>query len=527
MNALTRQRLAHRKRRIAYRLKKTHWVDQPSPMLTAGNIQYELADRSRGLSCGGIGAMHLLVRRTGLVEAIDRTLHLLKVHLPYHESDHVLNIAYNILAGGTCLQDIAVQRTQESFLDVLGAQVIPAPSTAGDFCRRFAAADIETLMDAINEVRLVVWKKQPKEFFDQAVIDADGTLAPTWGQCKEGMDISYKGQWGYHPLLVSLANTGEPLYLVNRSGNRPSHEGAAQWFDRSFALCRRAGFRKLLARGDTDFTQTIHLDRWDEEGVEFLFGIDTMPNLVKIAEDLPELAWKRLVRKPKYEVATQERSRPENVKERIVKEREFENIRLASEQVAEFDYQPGKCRKSYRIVALRKNLTTEMGEHLLFDELRYFFYITNDRTSGAGDIVPVANGRCNQENLIEQLKNGARAMEMPVGDLVSNWAYMVMASLAWTLKAWFALSLPEAGRWREKYKAQKDAVLKMEFKKFLNVLMRVPCQVVQTGRRIVCRLLSWNPWQEVLLRGVEALRRCGTSRPQDATPSKRHLLIRC
>ena len=476
-------------------------------MMAASNIQYEVAQRSRGLTCGGMGAIHLLARRTGLIEAIDRRLQLLKVHLPYHESDHVLNIAYNILAGGTCLQDIGQQRTQEAYLDALGAEVIPAPSTAGDFCRRFAAADIEALMDSINEVRLGVWKRQPAEFFEQALLDADGTLAATYGQCKEGMDISYKGQWGYHPLVVSLANTGEVLYLVNRSGSRPSSEGAAQRFDQSFALCRRAGFKKILARGDTDFTQTGDLDRWDAEGdVEFIFGIDTMPNLVKIADELPKSAWKRLIRPPKYEVATAERSRPENVKERIVKEREFENIRLFSEMVAQFEYQPGKCRQPYRIVALCKNLTLEKGEHLLFDDLRYFFYITNDRTSPAEEIVPAANGRCNQENLIEQLKNGARAMEMPTGDLVSNWAYMVMASLAWTLKAWLALVLPEAGRWKRKYQAQKQSVLKMEFKTFLNGLMRLPCQIVRGGRRIVYRLLSWNPWQEVLLRAVDALR---------------------
>jgi hypothetical protein len=476
-------------------------------MMAASNIQYEVAQRSRGLACGGIGAVHLLARRTGLIEAIDRRLHLLKVHLPYHESDHVLNVAYNILAGGTCLQDIELQRNQEAYLDALGAQRIPDPTTEGDFCRRFAVADIEALMDTINEVRLGVWRLQPPAFFEQAVIDADGTLAPTCGQCKEGMDISYKGQWGYHPLLVSLANTGEVLHLVNRSGNRPSSEGAAVRFDEGIALCRRAGFKDILLRGDTDFTQTGELDRWDADGVGFIFGIDAMPNLVNIADALPQTAWKRLVRPPKYEVATQERARPENVKERIVQERQFENIRLFSEMVAEFDYRPTACRQSYRVVAVCKNLTVEKGQTLLFDDLKYFFYITNDRSTPAEQIVPTANGRCNQENLIEQLKNGARAMEMPVGDLVSNWAYMVMASLAWTLKAWLALVLPEEGRWKEKYQAQKQSVLKMEFKKFLNGLMRLPCQIVRTGRRIVYRLLSWNRWQEVLLRGVEALRR--------------------
>jgi len=476
-------------------------------MMTATNIHYDVARRSRGVACGGIGAMHLLAMRTGLIEAIDDKLHLLKVHLPYHESDHVLNIAYNILVGGTCLQDIEIQRNDEAYLDALGARRIPDPTTEGDFCRRFKVGDIETLMDTINEVRLGVWKLQPTAFLERAVIDADGTLAPTLGECKEGMDISYKGQWGYHPLLVSLANTGEPLYLVNRSGNRPSSEGAAVRFDQAIDLCRRAGFREILLRGDTDFTQTGELDRWDADGVGFIFGIDAMPNLVAIADALPRKAWKRLVRRPKYEVATRKRARPENVKERIVKEREFENVRLFSEMVAEFDYRPTACGKSYRVVVVCKNLTVAKGEKLLFDDLRYFFYITNDWTAPAAEIVSAANGRCNQENLIEQLKNGARAMEMPVGDLVSNGAYMVMASLAWTLKAWLALVLPEAGRWKEKHKAQKQSLLRMEFKTFLDGLMRLPCQIVRTGRRIVYRLLSWNPWQEVLLRAVDVLRR--------------------
>jgi hypothetical protein len=424
-------------------------------MLTARNIRYELAERTRGVVCGGIGAMHLVARQTGLADAIDRRLHLLQRHLPYHESDHVLNIAYNILAGGTCLEDLERLRTDEAYLDGLGAQRIPDPTTEGDFCRRFAPADIEVLMEVINEVRLGVWKQQPAAFFERAVIDADGTLATTCGECKEGMDLSYKGQWGYHPLVVSLANTGEPLFLVNRSGNRPSHEGAAQRFDQSIALCRRAGFKIILLRGDTDFTQTGDLDRWDSGGVGFIFGIDARANLVALAEGLLKSAWKPLIRPPKYEVRTEERARPENVKERIVREREFENIRLESEEVAEFAYRPTKCRRPYRVVVLKKNLAVEKGQARLFDDCRYFFYITNDETAAAAEIVRGANGRCNQENLIEQLKNGAQAMAMPVGDLVANWAYLVMASLAWTLKAWFALRLPEGGRWREKHRAEK------------------------------------------------------------------------
>ena len=283
-----KQRSLKRKRRIEYRLRDIDWEIQDAPMFSARNIHYEISERDRGLDVGGIGAMHRLVHRVGLIDDIDEELHLLKRHLPYHESDHVLNIAYNILCGGTCLEDVEIRRNDEVYLDALGAQRIPDPTTAGDFCRRFSEEDIEKLMAVINEARLRVWSEQPKEFFEEAVIEADGTLAPTTGECKEGMDMSYKGTWGYHPLLVSLANTGEPLFLVNRSGNRPSSEGAAERFDQAIDLCTRAGFRKISLRGDTDFSLTRHLDRWSDLGVRFVFGFQAVPKLQALAMDLDE-----------------------------------------------------------------------------------------------------------------------------------------------------------------------------------------------------------------------------------------------
>ena len=507
MNILVYQVLASRKARIARRLRHDH---QPSevPMLAASNIHYELSARDRGLCAGGIGAVHLLARNCGLIDRIDRRLHLLKVHLPYHESDHVLAIAYNILAGGTCLEDLELLRRDEVFLDALGATRIPDPTTAGDFCRRFDEPAVWTLIDTINQTRKTLWALQPEEFFKCAILDADGTMAPTTGECKQGMDISYDGQWGYHPLVVSLANTKEPLFLVNRPGNRPSHEGAHACFDQSIVLCREAGFKEILLRGDTDFSQTQYLDGWHEqEDVKFLFGMDARPNLNQIAEALPASAWKKLERPAKYDVKTQPRSRPENVQARVVREREFKNIRLKSEDVAEFAYQPVACKHTYRMVVVRKNLSVEKGQERLFDEPRYFFYITNLTRESPEEIVLLANDRCDQENLIEQLKHGAHAMKMPVDNLISNWAYMVMAALAWSLKAWLALALPETpGPWQERHASQKKQLLRMEFKTFLNAMLRLPCQILKTGRKIVYRLLSWNPWQGVFLRIAEALR---------------------
>jgi hypothetical protein len=503
-----RRQLAQRKRRIQRRLDKTNLQGCERPMLTASNIHYEISDKGHGIAHGGIGILHALARRLGLIDAIDRRLVLFKIHLPYHESDHVLNLAYNAVCGGTCLEDIELRRNDEAFLDALGARRIPDPTTAGDFCRRFNVAAIHALQNAYHDTRHKVWAEQPDAFFEQAIIDMDGTLVGTTGSCKQGMDIAYEGTWGYHPLIVSLANTGEVLSIVNRSGNRPSHEGAAAEIDRVLQVCFAGGFRQVLARGDTDFSQTAHLDRWNaDRRIKFIFGYDCCPNLVDSADRLPACAWKKLQRPPRYVVATKTRQRPDNVKDQVVKRRQFETLRLNSEEVAEFNYQPSACAQVYRMVVVRKNITKEKGELRLHDEIRYFFYITNDWVSEADEIVFSANDRCNQENLIAQLASGCRALQAPLDNLESNWAYMVMTALAWDLKAWCALLLPEGpGRHRESYRADKLWLLGLEFKTFVQAFVRLPCQIVRSGGRLVYRLLSWNPYQPIFFRLVDVLR---------------------
>ena len=274
------------------------------------------------------------------------------------------------------------------------------------------------------------------------------------------------------------------------------------------AVCFQGGFRTVLLRGDTDFSQTEQLDRWNADPrVRFLFGYDACPKLVDIAENLAACAWKRLERPARYTVATQPRRRPENVKDRVVKQRQFDTLRLQSEEVAEFNYQPTACRQVYRMVVVRKNITKEKGEVRLHDEIRYFFYITNDWVREADEIVFCANDRCNQENLLAQLHGGCRALTAPVDNLLSNWAYMVMTALAWDLKAWSALLLPEGrGGHREAYRADKQWVLRLEFKRYVQAFVRLPCQIVQTGRRLVYRLLSWHPYQPLFFRLVAVLR---------------------
>jgi len=497
-----------RKKSIEKRLEEAvRFNYDREPTLTAKSMRYEVAEKTEAIDVGGIGMIHKLALESGLVGAINSKVRLLKFNFPYRESDHILNIAYNALCGGTCLEDIEQRRNNETYLNALGAESIPDPTTAGDFCRRFKSSfDIAHLQDAIDEARLNVWKRQPDSFFDEAVIDMDGHVLETTGSCKEGMDISYNGKWGYHPLIVSLANTSEVLGVMNRPGNWHSQQRSAWLIDRAIGVCRRGGFRRILLRGDAAFSQTGHFDRWDKEGIVFHFRYDSTPNLQQIADDLPETAWKKLRRRPKDRVRHRKRRRPDNVKQAVVFRREFEVFRLQSEEVTEFDYQPTKCGQSYRVIVVRKNISREKGENRLFDEVRYFFHITNDRDRTAAEVVFSCNDRCDQENLLEQLKNGARALHAPVDNLLSNWAYMIMTTLAWNLKVWAALWLPENGRWSEKRRAEKRTVLRMDFRTFTNQFIRIPCQIVHSGGQLIYRLLNWNPWFPVFWRLTVELR---------------------
>jgi hypothetical protein len=462
-----------------------HWGEQPSPMLTSGKVAYEIGANVDATCFGGIAAVHRLVTKLGLVDQIDKGLHLLKVHLPYHESDHVLNLAYNVVCGGTRLEDIERLRHDTAYMNALGADLIPDPTTAGDFCRRFGEHDVVELMERINAVRPQLWTGRGRDLLGPiAYIDADGTIAHTSGRRKAGMDMSYKGIWGYAPLIVSLANTKEVLYLVNRPGNAPSHLDAAVWIDKAIDLVVPHTQRVCL-RGDTDFSLTAHFDRWAKQ-VDFIFGMDNNQPLRARADALDESRWARLRRPTPYQPRTgKTRARRDNHKQRIVKERGYLNLELNYEDVAEFDYQPGKCGRGYRVVALRKNISRSRGDTVLFDEVRYFFYITTRTDLSTAEVVACANERCDQENIIGQLKSGVNALRVPLHDLVSNWAYMVIATLAWNIKSWFAMMIHR--------KQDRHDYIRMEFRRFLNSIILIPAMVIRRARAITIRLIGYNP----------------------------------
>jgi len=487
------EEIGRRKNRLGERLARDSWPETGGPVFAGGNEQLAVAQRVRATGVGGIGLVHRLVRQIGLPKLIDEAFRVFKVHCPYHESDHVLNIAYNIMCGGKTLDDIELLRQDEAYMDALGAVRIPDPTTAGDFLRRLDRGHIDDLSEAINDARTRVWKKNKRAFFERALIDVDGTIAGTQGECKEGMDMSYKGIWGYAPLLVTLANTTEILYTRNRPGNRPSHEGCFEYLDPAVDVVRDAGFRSVRLRGDSHFSLTDDFDHWTERGVEFVFGLPAHPKLVGIAEELDEVTWRRL-RRDGHASKSRRGARKPRIKQAIIEERGYKNLELEQEEYTEFAYRPIKCSQDYRVVVLRKTINVTQGQTLLIPEIRYHFYITNVPKSEltARQVIRDSNDRCNQENLIEQTKNGVHAMRMPCDTLLANDAYMVIACLAWNLKAWIAQLWPD--------RAQGEDLKRMEFRRFVASIIAIPCQIVPTGRQIVHRFLAYSSWLEAIFR---------------------------
>jgi len=478
---------ARRRRRVEARHRQAgHWGARSEPMLTSGKISSEVGGNVEATPYGGLFAMHRLVTRLGLARAIDDNIELLKIHLPYHESDHVLTLAYSVLTGGTRLEDVDRLRNDVPLMNGLGARLLPDPTTLGDFLRRFTETDIVALMDAVNSVRPALWRGRGADLLGEvAYLDVDGTIVPTSGELKQGMDISYKGIWGYAPLLVTLANTREVLYLVNRPGNTPSHADAPTWIDRAIGLVAPYA-KRVCVRGDTDFALTAHFDRWAGK-VDFVLGTDNIAALRNRAETLDPSAWQRLERPAPFQNKTgKTRARRHNRKQEVVKQREFVNLRLNGEDVAEFTYQPKKCTRPYRVVALRKNISRLKGEQALIDEVRYFFYFTtySADTHTPAQIVELANDRCDQENIHAQLKSGLGALRAPVDDLHSNWAYMLIAALAWNIKSWHAIMMHR--------KDDRAGFVRMEFKRFLDTVIRIPAMVLVRARSIVVRLVAYT-----------------------------------
>ena len=364
-----RKAIKTRKENLLLRLMENGSV-LAKPMIRTDKIKYDYSDKIQGMNFGGIGVVLTFFENSGLVKLLDDNLNFFKIHKPYHESDHVLNLILNTLCGGECLDDLELLRNNPAYLDALGAVRIPDPTTAGDFLRRFDEDSIMELLKINNEINQRVWKfgniKTKKEI---GIIDIDGKLEKTFGECKEGIDMTYKGFWGFSNLLLTEATTGVHLYSICRPGNFLSQTDATKWINKGIKLVSD-NFLKLYLRGDSAYSLTKNFDEWDRDLVTFTFGYDAHPNIVEIAKSIENKAWKRIYR-TKIEGKTL-REKKQRYKEQKVIEREYLNKRLEREYVSEIEYKPGKCKNNYRLIIVKKILKVSQGYLNLGKEIRYF-----------------------------------------------------------------------------------------------------------------------------------------------------------
>jgi len=517
----SRARRVHRRLRNRTRRPRTHRVQrhQIQPLLWPEDSAYRPVFRNRQVRLhvqqrgqttpyGGLALAHDLAMRLQLDREINRALPLLKLKLPYFESDHFLTHVYNQYVGGTCLEDISNLQHSAAIKGLVGACRIPDPSTAGDFLRRFRPAHLRAVQRVIDQAREKVWSKLPRSRRRVATIDLDSTIKPVYGECKQGADFSYNGQWSYHPLLITLMETNEPLRTINRSGNAASADGAAAALLEVLPMVKRH-FDTVYVRGDSKFYQKGILAACARHDVRFALCLDGYAGLQEKAYSLPLSEWEPFSAHRADQVARaaaekQRRRKRRRYRPLRARQRGYETLTTVKQWVTQFDYTipPGGTTlgaqvvgNTYRVAVKQQEVETHQGQEYLFSEYRNRFVITDipPAEMNAAEVICFAYGRCDQENTIEQFKNGIAALRMPTGELLANSAFLLAGQLAWCLRAWLSLlALPkETTRW--------------EWKWFRQAFVYVAARVTRGARQVHVFLADGHRFVEHLLLAAQRL----------------------
>lgn len=451
-------------------------------------------EASESTALGGLALAVGLLTRLRVAQSIDERVSLLHSRRPYHESDHVLTHVYNLFVGGSAIEDIADLQQSEPVRRMLGAARIPDPSTAGDFLRRFDRKSIAALDAAIHEAQERAWKRRyGSRKCALGIVDLDSHVRHVYGNQKEGADFTYKGGFGYHPLVISLAETQECLRLVNRSGNKTSADGAAEELAGLVPLLARR-FERVLVRGDSAFARQDIFAVCDKNGLSFAMVSGTQPNFAALAESLDERCWRRFAGTVAFSTPEgRTRRRGRNLRRLRARRRGKRDLRLEKQWLAEIDYTPARSEKTYRLIIRRQRIEeSDQGE--LFELWRYRYVLTNlPRSVSTEEVVRQTYRRCDQENVIEQLQSGVAAMRMPTGGFLANYAHLVCARLAHNIKSWLAmLALP-------------GEVMRWEWKRFRKAFVYVAATVVRSARQNILRLASSHRFAPILQRGLVRL----------------------
>lgn len=453
-------------------------------------------EESDSTAYGGLALATALSASLRIPQRIDEKLDLLRIHLPYHESDHVLTHVYNLFIGGECSEDIANLQLSEPIRRMLGTRRIPDPTTAGDFLRRFGQGAIDDLNDVCDELHKEVWRRtHGRKKSPMLTIDLDSHVHPIYGNQKEGADYTYKGTYGFHPFVITIPETHECLRIVNRSGNVTSADGAAAEVEKVFPMLTGLA-KRILVRGDSAFASQELYDACERHGHYFAFVSPKHGNFDALAMRIPEEAWTPFESGQPTTPLRKQRARREDLRRKKARARKKRDLKLLKQDIAEIPYQPARSAKSYRLIIRRQQIEEATTQGQLFIVWRYRYVITNlPESYTAEEAVRLTYKRCDQENVIEQLQHGIAAMRMPTGDFLANSAFLVCARIAHNFKAWLALlALPrETLRWH--------------WKRFRQAFVTISARVVRSARQVLVRFSDSHRFARSV---VDALRRLQT-----------------
>ncbi len=470
------------------------WPETSGRVMRLPALHVEVAARSTVTPYGGLALAGVFLKRFRVAQQIDERVQVLKLHLPFHESDHVLAQALNLYVGGECLEDQAALQHDEGVLRMLGACRIPDPTTAGDFLRRFEErrnpGALAGLRGAVDAVQDEVWgklagKRKRRRKRDWAMVDLDGHTKVLYGVQKQGADFNHRGRWSYNVLLASLAGSGECLAVRNRPGNVRSSNGAAELLEETLPRVK-SRFAKVLVRADSDFDRRDVREACEAEGVFFAFVAREASNRLAWAEAIPESKWKtfrtRAHREQRARCARPDfrpRRKKRNRRRRRARERGYTDLQLARQWVAEIPWMPAGSEKTCRMIVRRQLIEHSEGQEHLFDFYRYRYVVTNLPASwSAEEVIDATYQRCDQENVIEQMGSGVALWRMPVAEFEGNAAWLEIGRLAWNLGKWIAqLALPpEVVRW--------------EWKRYRHAFVYIAAEVIHRSRQ---RWLRFSP----------------------------------
>lgn len=479
------------------------WPKTTGPVIRAPKLHLSVDERSVATKQGGLALFFAFSRQFNVAQEIDARVSVLKMHMPYLESDHVLAQAGMLFAGGTCIEDMAALQHSEAALRMSGACRLPDPTTSGDLLRRFDRKEhpeaLPGLRCAGDTVQDKVWRKLARRSRRRkrerlAVVDIDGHMKQLYGVQKEGADFSHRGVWSYYVLLLTLALTGECLAVRNRPGNHRQGQGTAELLHEVLPRVM-AHFGKALVRADSEFDRTDIREACRAHGAHFAFVGREFPNRPGIAESIPEKRWKpftpraqRQARICRRRRGYRPRHKKRNQRRRRARARHYKELHLAKQWIAEVPWTPPGANETYRLVIRRQLIEHRKGQMFLCADYRYRYVVTDlPRSYSTQDVVDETYQRCDQENLIEQMGSGIAMWRMPVAEFDGNAAWLEIARLAWNIGKWIAqLALPEeAVRW--------------EWKRYRNAFVDAPATVIKGGRRVNVRIAGSHRFCDSLI----------------------------